>query len=154
MHNISVSKPYRNYELCFFTLFWSFSPPTIHQQDQQEKEQRLKEAKEWKIQQLWKERENERGMESVMEQTREKEREKDRERETEMLKVKEKQRLDQQPSSNEKHLKGSRGRNVTSHRSHIFSVKDIHSIYLTKVFNNVHNLNCKIVTTIFLLSIF
>ncbi|KAG1961057.1 lebercilin isoform X3 [Pimephales promelas] len=81
--------------------------------DQQEKEQRLKEAKEWKIQQLWKERENERGMESVMEQTREKEREKDtlhdRERETEMLKVKEKQRLDQQPSSNEKHLKGSRG---------------------------------------------
>jgi len=134
MHNISVSKPYINNELCFFTLFWSFFPPTLHQQDQQEKEQRLKEAKEWKIQQFWKERENERGMESVMEQTREKEREKDtlhdRERETEMLKVKEKQRLDQQPSSNEKNLKGSRGRNVTSHRSHIFSVKDIHAFYL------------------------
>ncbi|XP_056095715.1 lebercilin isoform X2 [Rhinichthys klamathensis goyatoka] len=71
--------------------------------DQQEKEQRLREAKEWKIQQFWKERENERGMESVMEQTREKE------RETEMLKVKERQRLDQQPSSNEKNFKGNRG---------------------------------------------
>ncbi|XP_077074369.1 lebercilin isoform X1 [Siphateles boraxobius] len=81
--------------------------------DQQDKEQRLREAKEWKIQQFWKERENERGMESVMEQTREKEREKDtlhdRERETEMLKVKERQGLDQQPSSNEKNLKGNRG---------------------------------------------
>ncbi|XDV46216.1 hypothetical protein PO909_014146 [Leuciscus waleckii] len=91
----------------------SFFFSTIHQQDQQEKEQRLREAEEWKIQQFWKERENERGMESVIEQTREKERVKDtlhdRERETEMLKVKERQRLDQQPSSNEKNLKGNRG---------------------------------------------
>lgn len=83
--------------------------------DQQGREQRLREAKEWKIQQFWKERENERVMESVMEQTREKEREKetlhDRERETELLKVKERQSLDQQPSSNEKNLKGNRGLN-------------------------------------------
>ncbi|XP_051736971.1 lebercilin isoform X2 [Ctenopharyngodon idella] len=80
--------------------------------DQQGREQRQREAKEWKIQEFWKERENERGMESVMEQTREKERGKetlhDRERETELLKVKERQRLDQQPSSNEKNLKGNR----------------------------------------------
>lgn len=70
-------------------------------------------------------------MESVMEQTREKEREKDtlhdRERETEMLKVKERQRLDQQPSSNEKNLKGNRGRNVTGRRCHLVLVKDIHT---------------------------
>lgn len=102
----------------------------MHQQDQQGREQRQREAKEWKIQEFWKERENERGMESVMEQTREKERGKemlhDRERETELLKVKERQRLDQQPSSNEKNLKGNRGRNVTGHRCHIVVfVKDI-----------------------------
>ncbi|XP_067301972.1 lebercilin [Pseudorasbora parva] len=81
--------------------------------DQQGREQSLREAKEWKIQQFWKERENERVTESVMEQTKEKEREKemlhDRERETELLKIKEKQSLGQQPSSNEKILKGNRG---------------------------------------------
>lgn len=116
--------------LCLFVIL--FFPPTIHQQDQQEKEQRLSEAEEWKIQQFWKERENERAMESVMEQTREKERGKDtlhdRERETEMLKVKERQRLDQQPSSNEKNLKGNRGRNVTGRRCHLVSVKVIHKL--------------------------
>ncbi|XP_050952616.1 lebercilin isoform X3 [Labeo rohita] len=82
-------------------------------QDQQGREQRPREAKEWKIQEFWKEREKERDMESEMEPTREKEREKealhDREREVELLKVNERQRLDQRHSSNEKNSKGNRG---------------------------------------------
>ncbi|XP_043080413.1 lebercilin isoform X2 [Puntigrus tetrazona] len=81
--------------------------------DQQGREQRPKEAKEWKIQEFWREREKERDMESGVEQTRENEREDeamyDREREMELLKDKERQRLHQQHIANEKNTKGNRG---------------------------------------------
>ncbi|XP_026055680.1 lebercilin isoform X2 [Carassius auratus] len=81
--------------------------------DQQGREQRSREAKEWKIQEFWREREKERDMESEMVPTREKEREekamRDRNREMELLKDQEKQRLDQQQSSNQKNSKGNRG---------------------------------------------
>ncbi|XP_073678733.1 lebercilin [Garra rufa] len=82
-------------------------------QDQQGREQRPREAKEWKIQEFWREREKERHIESETEQTRDKESEKeamhDREKETELLKDNERQRLNQQHSSNEKNSKGNRG---------------------------------------------
>ncbi|XP_058618690.1 lebercilin isoform X2 [Onychostoma macrolepis] len=82
-------------------------------QDQQGREQRPREAKEWKIQEFWREREKDREIESEMERTREKEREEeamhDREREMELLKDKERQRLDQQHNANEKNSKGNRG---------------------------------------------
>ncbi|XP_016320317.1 lebercilin-like isoform X2 [Sinocyclocheilus anshuiensis] len=85
----------------------------VKKQDQQGREQRPRETKEWKIQEFWREREKERDMESEMVRTREKEREEeamhDREREMELLKDKERQRLDQQQSSNEKNSKGNRG---------------------------------------------
>uniref|UniRef100_A0A673MYZ5 Lebercilin-like n=1 Tax=Sinocyclocheilus rhinocerous TaxID=307959 RepID=A0A673MYZ5_9TELE len=88
--------------------------------DQQSREQRPREAKQWKIQEFWREREKEKDMESEMEQTREKEREKemlhDRERDMELLKDKERQRLDQQHSSNEKNSKGNRGKKEESRR--------------------------------------
>lgn len=56
-----------------------------------------------------------------MERTRAKEREEpmlDREREMELLKDKERQRLDQQHNANEKNSKGNRGRKVTGYRWH------------------------------------
>uniref|UniRef100_A0A8C2AQW4 Lebercilin LCA5 n=1 Tax=Cyprinus carpio TaxID=7962 RepID=A0A8C2AQW4_CYPCA len=73
--------------------------------DQQGREQSPREAKEWKIQEFWREREKERDMESEMVRTREKE----REEEGMLLKEKESQRLDQQQSSNQKNSKGNRG---------------------------------------------
>uniref|UniRef100_A0A8C1QCA3 Lebercilin LCA5 n=1 Tax=Cyprinus carpio TaxID=7962 RepID=A0A8C1QCA3_CYPCA len=82
--------------------------------DQQGREQSPREAKEWKIQEFWREREKERDMESEMVRTREKE----REEEGMLLKEKERQRLDQQQSSNQKNSKGNRGRKITGHRCH------------------------------------
>ncbi|KAK2885450.1 hypothetical protein Q8A67_016287 [Cirrhinus molitorella] len=73
--------------------------------DQQGREQRPREAKDWKIQEFWMEREKERHMESELEQTKEKEREK----EMDLQKDSERQRLDQQHSPNEKNSKGNRG---------------------------------------------
>ncbi|XP_065141568.1 lebercilin [Paramisgurnus dabryanus] len=73
--------------------------------DQQGRDQGLRDTKDWKIQELWREREKEREMETAMEQAREKEKEKDilhdRESETGL-------RLDQQPSSLEKNSKAFR----------------------------------------------
>lgn len=88
----------------------------ICEQDQQDREQKQRDAKDWKIQEFWREREKEREIESAMIQPREKEKEKDilhdRERETELLK-KEKQRLDQQSSSHEKNSNGLKdGKNL------------------------------------------
>lgn len=103
--------------MCFI-LFQSFVchpfSSIIYQQDQQGGEQRPREAKEWKIQEFWREREKERVIESEIARTREKEREgeamHDREREMELLKDKERQRLDQQHNANEKNSKGNRGK--------------------------------------------
>ncbi len=119
-----MSKLCGNYELCFI-LFQSFVchpfSSIIYQQDQQGREQRPREAKEWKIKEFWREREKERDIESEMERTRAKEREEpmhDSEREMELLKDKERQRLDQQHNTNEKNSKGNRGRKVTGYRCH------------------------------------
>uniref|UniRef100_A0A8C1MPK0 Lebercilin LCA5 n=1 Tax=Cyprinus carpio TaxID=7962 RepID=A0A8C1MPK0_CYPCA len=84
--------------------------PTVSHRNQQGREQRSREAKQWKIQEFWREREKERDMDSEMEQTREKKREKemphDRESGMELLNDRERQR---QHSSNEKNSKGNRG---------------------------------------------
>ncbi|XP_051947712.1 lebercilin-like [Xyrauchen texanus] len=73
---------------------------------QQDRKQKQREAKDWKIQDLWREREKERERESAVGQTKEKEKTKeilqDREREMELLKDRERQRLDQQLNLNEK----------------------------------------------------
>ncbi|XP_056588602.1 lebercilin isoform X2 [Triplophysa dalaica] len=87
--------------------------PTEHRRDQQGRDQKHRDAKEWEIQTFWREREKEREIEFAMQQTREKEKEKyihDMERETELLTDKEKQiqRLDQQSSSHDKNAKGLR----------------------------------------------
>lgn len=75
-------------------------------QDQQSREHRTRESKEWKIQEFWREREKERHMETAREQEKEikKETLHERERETELLKDVERQRLDQ----DEKNFKGNR----------------------------------------------
>lgn len=85
----------------------------IYKQDQQGRDQKHRDAKEWEIQTFWREREKEREIEFAMQQTREKEKEKyihDRELKTELLTDKEKQiqRLDQQSSSHDKNAKGLR----------------------------------------------
>nr|XP_017209224.2 lebercilin isoform X3 [Danio rerio] len=83
----------------------------VKKQDQQSREHRTRESKEWKIQEFWREREKERHMESAREQEKEKETLHERERQTELLKDVERQRLDQDLSSNEKNFKGNRGLN-------------------------------------------
>lgn len=118
-----------------FTLIQSFVchpfSSIIYQQDQQGREQSPREAKEWKIQEFWREREKERDMESEMVRTREKE----REEEGMLLKEKERQRLDQQQSSNQKNSKGNRGRKITGHRCHpAVSVKNKWT-YTNKLYN-------------------
>ncbi|XP_051516870.1 lebercilin-like isoform X3 [Myxocyprinus asiaticus] len=86
--------------------------------DQQGRKQRQREVKDWKIQDLWREREKERERESAVEHTREeksKEIPQDREREMELLKDRVRQRLlDQQLNSHEKNSNGHR--NVGLHR--------------------------------------
>ncbi|XP_051961941.1 lebercilin-like [Xyrauchen texanus] len=85
---------------------------SVKKQDPQGRKQRQKEVNDWKIQDLWSEREKERERESAVEQTREEKSKvipQDREREMELLKDKVRLRLlDQQLNSHEKNSNGHR----------------------------------------------
>ncbi|XP_051518928.1 lebercilin-like [Myxocyprinus asiaticus] len=92
--------------LLFIINFPSLSFSIKYQQDQQDRKQKQREAKDWMIQDFWREREKERERESAVGQIKEKEKTKeilqDREREMELLKDRERQRLDQQLNLHEK----------------------------------------------------